>query len=124
MEMTMKMILALLFAMLLIPAAHAQKTGPNGGMLAGKGGHELELVVTAKDLTVYIIDHGKVHSTKGVSLRAIIQQGGKSMTIPLVDVDGTKLTGELKAPLAPGSIVVISGKDDHGDVLSARYTIK
>jgi hypothetical protein len=124
MEMTMKMILALLFALLLIPAAHAQKAGPNGGMLAGRGGHELELVVTAKDVTVYILDHGKAHSTKGVSLRAIIQQGGKSTTIPLVEVGGTKLTGELKSPLDPGSIVVISGKDDHGDVLSARYTIK
>ena len=120
----MKMILAMLFAMLLIPAAHAQKTGPNGGMLAGKGGHELELVATPTDLTIFIIDHGKVHSTKGVSLRAVIQQGGKSTTLPLVDVGGTKLTGELKVPLGPGAIVVITGKDDHGDVLSARYTIK
>jgi hypothetical protein len=124
MEKTMKFILALLFAILLIPSAYAQKTGPNGGLLGGKDGHELELVVTAKDLTVFIIDHGKVHSTKGVSLRAVIQQGGKSMTIPLVDVGGTKLTSELKAPLGPGAIVVITGKDDHGDVLSARYTIK
>lgn len=120
----MKMILAMLFAMLLIPAAHAQKTGPNGGMLAGKGGHELELVATPTDLTIFIIDHGKVHSTKGVSLRAVIQQGGKSTTLPLVDVGGTKLTGELKVPLGSGAIVVITGKDDHGDVLSARYTIK
>jgi hypothetical protein len=124
MENKMRMILALLFAVMLIPAAHAQKTGPNGGLVVGKGGHETELVVTPTELTVYIIDHGKVHSTKGVNLRAIIQQGGKSTTVPLVDVGGTKLTGELKVPIAPGAIVVITGKDDHGDVLSARYTIK
>jgi len=124
MEMTMRMILALFFALLLVPAAYAQKTGPNGGLLAGKEGHETELVVTPTELTVYIIDHGKVHSTKGVSLRAIIQQGGKSTTVPLADVGNTKLVGKLDAPLAAGAIVVITGKDDHGDVLSARYTIK
>ncbi|HWV80487.1 MAG TPA: hypothetical protein VNZ50_03600 [Hyphomicrobiaceae bacterium] len=120
----MKVVLALLFAIVFAPAAHAQKVGPNGGMLAGKGGHETELVVTPTELTVYIIDHGKAHSTKGVSLRAIVQQGGKSTTVPLADVDNKKLVGKLESPLAAGAIVVVSGKDDHGDVLSARYTIK
>jgi hypothetical protein len=122
--MEMKAVLALLFAILLVPSAHAQKAGPNGGMLAGKGGHETELVVTPTELTVYIIDHGKAHSTKGVSLRAIIQQGGKSTTVPLVDVENRKLVGKLESPLGAGAIVVVTGKDDHGDVLSARYTIK
>lgn len=120
----MKMILTLMFTVMLIPTAHAQKIGPNGGMLAGKGGHELELVVTPGALTVYIIDHGKVHSSKGVSLRAIIQQGGKSTSVSLVDVESTKLVGKLDAPVASGAIVVVTGKDDHGDVLTARYTIK
>lgn len=120
----MKTVLALLFAILLVPSAHAQNAGPNGGMLAGKGGHETELVVTPTELTVYIIDHGKAHSTKGVSLRAIVQHGGKSTTVPLVDVENKKLVGKLESPLGAGAIVVVTGKDDHGDVLSARYTIK
>ncbi len=119
-----KMILALLFALLVMPVAHAQTAGPNGGLLAGKGGHETELVVTPTELTIYIIDHGKVHSTKGVSLRAIVQQGGKSTTVPLVDVDNKKLVGKLDAPVGAGAIVVVTGKDDHGDVVSARYSIK
>ena len=120
----MKAMLTLLLTLLLVLPAHAQKTGPNGGMLAGKGGHETELVVTPTELTLYIIDHGKAHSTKGVSVRAIVQQGGKSTTVPLVDMENTKLVGKLEAPLGAGAIVVITGKDDHGDVLSARYTIK
>ena len=119
----MRMVLALLIGLVAIPAAHAQKIGPNGGMVAGKGGHETELVVTPTELTVYIIDHGKVHSSKGVSLRAVIQSGGKSTTVALADGENTKLVGKLEAPLAPGAIVVLTGKDDHGDVLSARYTI-
>ncbi len=120
----MKMILALLFTLLVLPTAHAQSAGPNGGMLAGKAGHETELVVTPTELTVYIIDHGKAHSTKGVSLRAIVQQGGKSTTVPLVNVDNKKLVGKLDAPVGAGAIVVVTGKDDHGDVVTARYSVK
>lgn len=120
----MKMILTFLFTLMLIPAAHAQTAGPNGGLLAGKAGHQLELVVTPSELTVYIIDDGKVHSSKGISLRAIIQQGGKSTSVSLVDVESKKLVGKLDSPVGSGAIVVVTGKDDHGDVLTARYTIK
>ncbi len=120
----MKKILSLLLALMATSTAYAQSAGPNGGMLAGKGGHATELVLSPTELTVYIIDHGKAHSTKGVSLRAIIQQGGKSATVQLVDVDNKKLVGKLDAPVAAGAIVVATGKDDHGDVLTARYSIK
>lgn len=120
----MKRILAALLMMLASTAAHAQKAGPNGGMLAGKAGHQIELVVAPAELTVYMIDDGKSHSTKGSSLRAIVQADGKSTTVPLSDVDGKKLVGKLSAPLAAGTIVVVTGKDDHGDAVSARYTIK
>lgn len=120
----MKTILALLMTLLLAATAQAQKVGPNGGMLAGKDGHETELVVTPTELTIYIIEDSKAHSTKGVSLRAIVQHGGKSTTVALADVDNKKLVGKLESPLGAGAIVVISGKDDHGHVISARYTIK
>lgn len=120
----MKMILTLLFTMMLVPSALAQKIGPNGGMLAGKAGHELELVVSPTELTIYIIESGKVHGTKGVSLRAVIQQSAKSATVSLTDVENKKLVGKLDAPLGSGAIVVVTGKDDHGDALTARYTVK
>jgi hypothetical protein len=120
----MKKIFALLLALLATSTAYAQSAGPNGGILAGKGGHETELVLSPTELTVYIIDHGKVHSTKGVNLRAVVQQGGKSTTVQLADVDNKKLVGKLETPIGAGAIVVVTGKDDHGDVLTARYTIK
>jgi hypothetical protein len=101
-----------------------QALGPNGGMLAGRKGHETELVVSATELTIYMIDHGKPHTTKGVSLRAVVQDGGKTTQIPMVDVKNEKLVGALPAPLSKGAIVVISGKDDHGAAVSARYTVK
>jgi hypothetical protein len=104
--------------------ALAQKTGPNGGLVAGKDGHETELVVSAGDLTVYILDHGKVHDTKGVKIKAVIQDAGKTTNVDLVAADGKKMVGKLAAPLGKGAIVVLSGKDDHGDVINARYVLK
>jgi len=104
--------------------ALAQKTGPNGGLLAGKSGHETELVVSPEELTVYLIDHGKVHGVKGVTMRAVIQASGKNTTVTFVEAaDGNKMVAKLAAPLASGAIVVLTGKDDHGDAISSRYVI-
>ncbi len=105
------------------PSLAQQKAGPNGGLLAGKAGHETELVVNPTELTVFLLDGGKPHSTKGASLRAVVQEAGKSTTIPMVDVGNKKLVGKLAAPLGKGAIVVLTGKDDHGDAISVRYTI-
>ncbi len=119
-----KALLAGLLALSLSATAYAQEAGPNGGMLGGKAGHQTELVVSPSELTVYMIDGGKPHSTKGSSLKAVVQEGGKSKTVQLVDVENKKFVGKLDAPLGKGAIVVISGKDDHGDAVSVRYTIK
>jgi ABC-type transport system involved in cytochrome bd biosynthesis fused ATPase/permease subunit len=100
-----------------------QKAGPNGGMIAGKDGHETELVVSATELTVYILDDGKPHSTKGSNLKAVVQDAGKATPVELKDDDGKKLVGKLAAPLAKGAIVVLTGKDGEGHAISARYVI-
>ncbi|MGE0853463.1 MAG: hypothetical protein AB7O44_28270 [Hyphomicrobiaceae bacterium] len=110
--------------LVLAQPALGQKTGPNGGLVAGKDGHETELVVSVGDLTVYILDHGKVHDTKGVKIKAVIQDAGKTTNVDLVATDGKKMVGKLAAPLGKGAIVVLSGKDDHGDVINARYVLK
>lgn len=121
----MKVLLSLFLAVFVTTAALAQapKLGPNGGLLAGKAGHETELVIAPTGITVYLIDKGKAHSTKGASLRAVVQQAGTNTTIVLVDSENKKLVGKLAAPLTKGAVVVITGKDDHGDPISVRYTI-
>ena len=101
----------------------AQKTGPNGGLVAGKEGHQTELVVSATELTVYILDHGKPHATKGVKIKAVVQHAGKTSSLDLVAADDKRMVGKLAAPLGKGAIVVLTGKDDHGDVISARYVL-
>jgi hypothetical protein len=101
----------------------AQKTGPNGGLLAGKGTHQTELVVSPTELTVYILHDGKADDTEGFNIRAVVQEGGKTTTINFVNQNGKRLVAKLAAPLGKGTIVVLTGKDHHGDALNARYVI-
>jgi hypothetical protein len=100
------------------------QTGPNGGLVAGTGGHKTELIVGQTELTVYLLEDGKVHETKGTTARVVIQQAGKTTTLDLADKEGKKLVAKLPAPLDKGAIVVVSGKDHHGDRFNARYVIK
>lgn len=115
--------LALALTLAIVPAAFAQKTGPNGGLVAGETGHETELVVAPGEVTVYLLHENKAQPTKNASLRIVVQQGGSNATVPLTDA-GDRLVGKLETPLSPGAIVVITGKDDHGHAVSARYVIK
>ena len=120
----MKHLAIILIMLATTTAVHAQQAGPNGGMVEGKPGHEIELVVSPSELTVYVEHDEKAHGAQGASLRAIVQAGGKTTTVPLESIDHSKHVGKLRAPLPKGAIVVVTGKDEHGDVVSARYTIK
>ena len=102
----------------------AQSAGPNGGLVQGSGGHQTELVISPTELTVYLLENGKAHESKGANMRAVIQQSGKTATINFIDQQGKKLVAKLPAPLDKGAIVVLSGKDHHGDLFNARYVIK
>jgi hypothetical protein len=81
------------------------------------------VLVTAAGLKAYLIDHGLVFSIEGVSIGAVIREQDKSRTIAFA-LDGNIFVARLAAPLAKGAIVVITGKGDHGDVVSARYVIE
>lgn len=110
-------------ALMAVSPVLAQAKGPNGGMLGGKDSHETELVVSPTELTLYLIEKGKVESAKGAVIRAVIQEAGKNTTINMTVVDGKKLVAKLAAPLGKGAVVVIAGKDDHGHAVNARYVI-
>jgi hypothetical protein len=100
------------------------QNGPNGGLVAGTGHHKTELVVGQTELTVYLLEDGKPHESTGTDMRAVIQQSGKTTTITFKDQGGKRLVAKLPEPLDKGAIVVLSGKDHHGDRFNARYTIK
>jgi hypothetical protein len=109
--------------LILAGSALAQGTGPNGGLLGGTGDHQTELVITPTELTVYIIEHGKIGEAKGSTFRAVVQQSGKTKTINLSS-NGKRLVGKLDAPLQKGAVVVVTGKDHHGDQFNTRYVIQ
>jgi hypothetical protein len=121
MSRALSLIAALL---LLLGIGIAQEKGPNGGLVAGKGSHKTELVVTPTELVVYLLEDGKVHEATGTTMRAVIQQSGKTTTVNLADHGGRRLVGKLVEPIIAGAIIVLSGRDHHGDALSARYVLK
>jgi hypothetical protein len=57
-------------------------------------------------------------------MRAVIQQTGKTTTVNLADQGGKRLVGKLAEPVAAGAIIVLSGRDHHGDVINSRYVLK
>ena len=117
------MIAAVLMCLAAAPT-FAQNKGPNGGLVAGLGKHQTELIVSETELTVFVLDRGETHDAKGTILRAVIQQDGKNQTVPLKLQPGNKLVGKLDQPLKEGAIVVLVGKDHHGDLFNSRYVIK
>ena len=104
-------------------SALAQGKGPHGGILGGDRHHGVELVLNGTSITFYLLDDGKVESAKGSSLRAVIQEGSKNVTIPLA-VEGEKVVAKLEAPLPKGARVVVTGKNGHGHTVQARFTVE
>ncbi len=100
-----------------------QKKGPNGGMVAGNPGHEVELIVSGTEVTVYVLHDGKVSPVGKTKLRLVVQQGGKTTNHDLALATPNRLALQLPEPLSAGAIVVVSGRDDHGHTISARFTI-
>jgi hypothetical protein len=122
--MPRKFVLLVAGLVVLAAAPVLAQSGPNGGLIGGSGGHKTELVVGQTELTVYLIENGKAHESTGTSMRAVIQQSGKTTTVAFADQGGKKLVAKLPAPLDKGAIVVLSGKDHHGDRFNARYVLK
>jgi len=114
----------LVVASLLGSAAFAQTKGPNGGMVTKADGHPIEFVNNGQEIVFFFSDDdGSPMSMKGVDARAVVQDGGKTTTVPLAAAEPNKMVGKLQAPLNPGARVVVSAKL-HGHSLQARFTNK
>jgi len=104
-----------------VAAAQAAK-GSNGGAVVKSEGHPIEFVRNGLDISFYVGDHdGSPVSTKEMKGRATIQDGGKTVTVPLSPTTPNRMSGKLQAELSPKAIVVFSGSLQ-GHTLTARYT--
>ena len=115
-------IFGLVVAALALGTAVAQSKGPNGGSVIKSDGHPIEFVNNGQEIVFFFSDDdGSPMSMKGVSARAVIQEGGKTSTVTLSAVEPNKMIGKLPAPLVSGARVVVSAKL-HGHSLQARFT--
>lgn len=97
------------------------KQGPNGGNVVVSDGHPVELVASASELTFFIRDGGgQAMDTRGMSARAIVQDGGKAVTVTLSPIAPNRFVGALAVPIGAGGRVVFSTRA-HGHSLQARF---
>ena len=102
--------------------AMAQTKGSNGGPVVKSQGHPIEFVRKGTDIVFYIgDDDGSPLSTKDMRGRATVQDGGKTIAVPLAPASPNMMTGKLQAELSPRAIVLFSASL-HGHSLTARYT--
>jgi hypothetical protein len=102
--------------------AAAQTKGSNGGPVVKSQGHPIEFVRKGTEIVFYVgDDDGSPLPTKDMRGRATIQDGGKTVTVPLTPASPNMMTGKLQAELTPKAIVVFSASL-HGHSLTARYT--
>lgn len=104
-------------------SAIAQRTGPNGGMVAGSADHQVELVIAPAEISVYLLDGGKVTPVQGANIRAVVQDAGRTINVALAAGGPNRLVGRLETPLAKGARVVISGRDSENHSVSARFVV-
>jgi hypothetical protein len=119
-----RLILALAAAaMPLATAAHEAARGPYGGPVVDSAGHHVEMVANGTELVLFLTgDADKpIASAATKSARAIVQDGGKTATVPLRPAEPNKLVGELPTALGKGARVIVSAIMADGQAVQARF---
>lgn len=117
---------ALTSALLLAMTVHAggNHSKPlHGGIVAKSSAFEAELVVKQALVTIYLNDHGKDLSSKGVTGKLTVLADGKTYTVNLSPTTDNQLQATLTAPLKGGKFVAqitIPNKD----AVSMRFELK
>lgn len=119
-----RLVLALALALSPLAAgAHELAKGPNGGPVVDSAGHHLELVAKGTELVIFLSDEAdKPLASAGTkNAHAIVQDGGKTATVPLQAAAPNKLVGTLAQPLGRGARVVVSATLADGHAVQARF---
>ena len=107
----------------LVASAHEAAKGPNGGPVVDSSGHHVEMVAKDTELVLYLTEgtDKPLASAGAKNARAIVQDGGKTATVPLQPAEPNKLVGTLAQPLGSGARVVISATMADGHTVQARF---
>ncbi|MCC3160219.1 hypothetical protein LJ737_23485 [Hymenobacter sp. 15J16-1T3B] len=95
-------------------------TAPHGGIVRTAGKYHVELVLQGGQMTVYLLD-GKeqTQANKGLTGTAMVQQGGKTTTVPLAAYGDDQLRGALPAGATPTTAIITLRRG--GETISARF---
>lgn len=120
----LKLVFVGMLAALIGLSSHAlaqTRKGPNGGIVVSSQGHPIEFVLRGQELTFYLIDDdGTPLATKGLKGRAVVQDGGKTVTVTLQPAAPNMLVGKAEGPIGVKARVVFSASVP-GHALTARY---
>jgi hypothetical protein len=119
-----RLILALaVAAMPLAAGAHEMAKGPNGGPVVDSAGHHVEMVANGTELVLFLTGEADkpIASAGTKNARAIVQDGGKTGTVPLQPAEPNRLVGALAAPLGRDARVVVSATMADGHAVQARF---
>lgn len=107
----------------LVATAHEMAKGPNGGPVVDSSGHHVEMVAKGSELVLFLTesDDKPLASAGTKNARAIVQDGGKTATVPLQPAEPNKLVGALAQPLGSGARVVVSATMADGHAVQARF---
>ena len=121
----MKRLLIILAAAALpaVASGHESAKGPNGGPVFDSAGHHVEMVANGTELVLFLTGDADapIASAGTKNARAIVQDGGKTATVPLQTAQPNKLVGALAAPLGKGARVVVSATMADGHAVQARF---
>ena len=103
--------------------AHESAKGANGGLIVDASGHHVEMVAKGTELVLFLTGEADkpIASAGAKNARAVVQDGGKTATVPLQPAEPNKLVGTLAAPLAKGARVVVSATMADGHAVQARF---
>jgi hypothetical protein len=99
---------AITSALLLTLAVQAHETHGKpqyGGIVAESAAFQAELVVKQTTATIYLTDHGKALSSKGVTGKLTVLAEGKTQALTLSPSAENQLQATLPAPIKSGKFV-------------------
>jgi hypothetical protein len=104
-------------------AAHEMVKGPNGGPVVDSSGHHVEMVAKGSELVLFLTeaDDKPLASAGTKNARAIVQDSGKTATVPLQPAEPNRLVGALPQSLGSGARVVVSATMADGHTVQARF---
>lgn len=112
-----------LMAWPMLASAHETAKGPNGGRVMDAAGYHIEMVASGTELTLFLteFDAKPLASDSLRNARAIVQDSGKTTSVPLQSAAPNKLVGILPQAPGPGARVVVSAVLVNGRTISARF---